>query len=160
VQNWNHYAMWYACGLNKLAHFHSSISQNNIVNFINDFWRSNLSIGRLERGASYVNVWQRLNSFTQLYTVANADADVLWTLSNSALISFGVKPFICRCYFDHCTKLVFFHFTKNTKVVRFNRLQKWTRDEFRSKFDSNQLRDVTCQKLMWHDTASALWQIF
>ena len=30
-------------------------------------------------------------------------------------------------------------------------------DEFRSKFDSNQLRDATCQKVMWHDTASALW---
>jgi len=30
-----------------------------------------------------------------------------------------------------------------------------SRDEFRSKFDSNQLRDATCQKVMWHDTASA-----
>jgi len=36
-------SLWYACGLNKLAHFHSSINQNNIVNFINDFWRSSLN---------------------------------------------------------------------------------------------------------------------
>jgi len=33
------------------------------------------SIGRLERGASHVDVC--LNSFTQLYTIANAGADVL-----------------------------------------------------------------------------------
>ena len=32
------------------------------------------SIGRPERGASHVDVRLRLNSFTQLYTVANADA--------------------------------------------------------------------------------------
>jgi len=50
-----------------------------------------------ERGASHVDIRPRLNSFTQLYTVANAGADVLRTLSNSALISFGVKPFIYRC---------------------------------------------------------------
>ena len=35
------------------------------------------SIGRSERGASHVDVRPRLNSFTQLYTVANAGADVL-----------------------------------------------------------------------------------
>ena len=34
------------------------------------------SIGHPERGA-HVNVRPRLNSFTQLYTVANAGADVL-----------------------------------------------------------------------------------
>jgi len=34
-----------------------------------------------------------------------------------------------------------------------------SRDEFRLKFNS-QLRDATCQKVVWHDTASALWQIF
>ena len=33
-------SLWYACGLNKL--FRSSISQNNIVDFI-DFWRSSLN---------------------------------------------------------------------------------------------------------------------
>ena len=33
----------YTYGLNKLAHFHSSISQNNIVDFIDDFWRSSLN---------------------------------------------------------------------------------------------------------------------
>jgi len=52
--------------LNKLVHFHSSISQNNIVDFINDFWAA--SIGYLERGASHVDVQPRLNSFSQLYT--------------------------------------------------------------------------------------------
>ena len=36
-----------------------------------------VSIGRLERGASQVDVRPRLNSFTQLYTVANAGTDVL-----------------------------------------------------------------------------------
>ena len=35
------------------------------------------SIGRPERNASHVDVRPRLNSFTQLYTVANASADVL-----------------------------------------------------------------------------------
>ena len=34
--NWNHCTMWYTCSLNKLAHFHSSIRQNNIVDFIDD----------------------------------------------------------------------------------------------------------------------------
>jgi len=34
------------------------------------------------------------------------------------------------------------------------------RDEFRLKFDNNKLRDSTCQKVMWYNTASALWQIF
>jgi len=56
--------MWYACGLNKLAHFHSSISQNNIVDFIDDFWGVAASIGRPERGASHVDVQPRLNLFT------------------------------------------------------------------------------------------------
>ena len=55
-----------------------------------------VSIGRLERGASHVDVRSHLNSFIQLYTVANVGADVLWTLSNSTLISFGVKSFIHR----------------------------------------------------------------
>ena len=36
-----------------------------------------VSIGRLERGASHVDVRPHLNSFIQLYTVANAGADVL-----------------------------------------------------------------------------------
>ena len=35
------------------------------------------SIGRPERGASHVDVRPRLNSFTQLYTVANAGTDML-----------------------------------------------------------------------------------
>jgi len=35
------------------------------------------SIERPERGASHVDVRSRLNSFTQLYTVANAGTDVL-----------------------------------------------------------------------------------
>ena len=56
-------------------------------------------------------VWPCLNSFTQLYTIANASADVLWTLSNSALISF-VKSFICRCLM-HGTR--FFLFCKKYK---------------------------------------------
>jgi len=33
--------MWYACGL---AQFYSSISQNNIVDFIDDFWQPQLDI--------------------------------------------------------------------------------------------------------------------
>jgi len=49
-----------------------------------------VEIGHRERGASHVDVRSCLNSFTQLYTVANAGANVL-TLSNSILISFGVK---------------------------------------------------------------------
>ena len=36
-----------------------------------------VSIGRPELDASHVDVRSRLNSFTQLYTVANAGADVL-----------------------------------------------------------------------------------
>ena len=48
--------------------------------------------------------------------------------------------------FDHCTKFIFFHFVKNTKIVRFNSTEM-KRDEFRLKFDSNQLRDA-CQKVM------------
>ena len=36
------------------------------------------SIGRPERGASHVDIRPRLNSFTQLYTAANAGADVLF----------------------------------------------------------------------------------
>ena len=59
-------------------------------------WFLAASIGRPERGASNVDIWPCLNLFTQLYTVANAGADVLWTLSNSALISFDIKLFICR----------------------------------------------------------------
>jgi len=70
--------MWYACGLNKLAHFHSSISQNNTWTLSMIFGVAVL-IGRPERDAPHVNVRSRLNSFTQLYTVANAGADVLWT---------------------------------------------------------------------------------
>ena len=38
---------------------------------------SSIAIGRSERRASHVDVRPRLNSFTQLYTVANAGADVL-----------------------------------------------------------------------------------
>ena len=34
------------------------------------------------------------------------------------------------------------------------------RDEFRSKFDSNQLKDAIYQEVMWRDTTSAFWQIF
>ena len=82
------------------------------------------SIGCPERGASHVDVWPRLNSFTQLYTVANTGADVLWTLSNSVLISFGVKPFICTCLITTRNSWLF-SFCKNAKIVRFNRLQKW-----------------------------------
>jgi len=41
------------------------------------------SIERPEQSASHVDVWPHLNSFTELYTIANADADVLWTLSNN-----------------------------------------------------------------------------
>ena len=41
------------------------------------------SIGYLEWGASHVDVWTRLNSFIQLYTVANAGADVIWMLQLS-----------------------------------------------------------------------------
>ena len=70
------------------------------------------SIGHSERDASHVDVRPRLNSFTQLYTTANANTDVLWTLSNSALISFGVKPFICRCLI---TATRFFPFCKKYK---------------------------------------------
>ena len=69
------------------------------------------SIGRPERDALHVDVRPHLNSFTQLYTVTNAGADVLWTLSNLALISFGIKSFICRClitarnsFFPFCKK--------------------------------------------------------
>ena len=59
-------AMWYApCDLNKFAYFHSSISQNNIVDFIDDFWRSSLNYRRPKWGTSHVDV-PRLNSFTQL----------------------------------------------------------------------------------------------
>jgi len=36
------------------------------------------SVGHPERDASHVDVRPRLNSFTQLYTVANADADVCY----------------------------------------------------------------------------------
>jgi len=61
-------------------------------------WFLVASIGRPERGALHVDIRLHLNSFTQLYTVpANASADVLWTLSNSAF-SFGVKLFICICW--------------------------------------------------------------
>ena len=91
VQNWNHCVMWYACDLNKLVHFHSSIKTIS--------WTLSMisgvaaSIGRPE--VHHVDVWPHLNSFTQLCTVAGANA--LWTLFNSALISFSVKPFICGC---------------------------------------------------------------
>jgi len=77
--------LWYAYGLNKLAHFHSSISQNNIMDFIDDFWKQ--PIGCLERGASHVDVRSCLNSFTQLYTVANG-ADVLWKMYYPTRLSF------------------------------------------------------------------------
>ena len=111
--------VWYACGLNKVfAQFHSSISQNNIADFIVNFsWFFGIAeIGCPER----VDVRPRLSSFTQLYTVANADADVLWTLSNSALISFDI-------WFLSYVDVWSLHkvFAKNTKVVRFNCLQKW-----------------------------------
>jgi len=88
--------------------------------FIDDFCVA-ASIGRPEQGASHVDVRPHLNSFIQLYT-ANVSADVLWTLSNSTLISFGVKPFICTYFHMLVTTFVFFHFAKNTKVVRFNHL--------------------------------------
>ena len=77
--------------LQQLAYFHSSVK---IVDFIDDFWRS---LNWTSRMRCITCGRPRLNSFIQLYTVANAGADVLWTLSNSALISFSIKPFICRC---------------------------------------------------------------
>jgi len=68
------------------------------------------------------------------------------SLSNS-LISFGLNLWYVDVW---CMKLVFFRFFPK-KVVRFNHLQKWNlANEFRSKFDSNQLRDAICQKVMWH----------
>ena len=45
------------------------------------------SIGRLERDASHVDVRPCLNSFTQLYTVVNIGADVLWTLTRLWFLS-------------------------------------------------------------------------
>jgi len=53
--------------------------------------------------------------------------------------------------FDYCTKFGFFHFAKNINVIRFNRFYRnetEMNDEFRSKFNSNQLRDAICQKIM------------
>ena len=37
VQNWKHCTLRYVCGLNYFAHFHSSITQNHIVDFVNHF---------------------------------------------------------------------------------------------------------------------------
>ena len=59
------------------------------------------SIGRLERGASHVRSFKFIHPIVyscKLYTGVDAIQHVLWTLSNSALISFGVKLFICRCF--------------------------------------------------------------
>ena len=55
------------------------------------------SIGRLERSASHVDVRPRLNSFTQLYTVANAGADVLRACCwKSFCKQYEKKPFKIR----------------------------------------------------------------
>jgi len=67
--------MWYACDLNSSSHILTRRSvKNNIVDFVDDFWRS--SFNWTERGASHADVQLRLNSFIQLYTVANAGANV------------------------------------------------------------------------------------
>ena len=52
------------------AHALSLVEQSNISGVA-------VSIGCPERGTSHVDVRSRLNSFTQLYTVANAGANVL-----------------------------------------------------------------------------------
>ena len=98
-----------------------------------------ISIGCPKRSASHVDVRPRLNSFTQLYTVANAVhyPTRLWFLSALNL---------SYVWLLHETRF----FAKNTKFVRFNHLQKWNH-AMNSKFYSNQLRDATCQKVMWRD---------
>jgi len=78
------------------------------------------SIERPEHGASYVDVRPRLNLFTQLYS-RNALMQMCYEHYPLGFDFFRRYTFYM---FDHCTKLVFFHFTNNTKVVRFNRLQK------------------------------------
>ena len=143
-------AMWSLC-LNKLALSLRSVKTISTLLMISGMPQLKF------RTRCITCVRSRLNSFTQLYTVANADANMLRTLSNSALISFGVQP-LCRYLI---TKLVFFHFAKNTKVVRFNRVYRNEIREMNSAQNlSNQLRDITCQKVMWHDSANAFLQIF
>jgi len=96
--------MWYACSLNKLAHFHSSIKISMISGVAT-------SIEHPERDASHVDVLPRLNSFTQLYTVTNADADVcyehpirLWFLSALNLSYVDVWSLHETRFFPFCKK--------------------------------------------------------
>ena len=51
--------LWYALGLYYFAHFDSSITQNDIVDFVNHFGGSHF-IGRPERCSSFVDVRLRL----------------------------------------------------------------------------------------------------
>jgi len=67
-----------------------------------------ISIERPERGASHVEIHSP--NCIQLQTLVQ----MLWT-SNSALISVGVKPFICRSYVWLLHKTHFFPFCKKYK---------------------------------------------
>ena len=96
VQNWNH------CDMPMISTSSHTFTRRSVKTIS---WTLSMisgeadSIGRPERGTSHVDVRPRLNLFTQLYSRKRwcRCAMNLWTLSNSALISFGVKLFTCRC---------------------------------------------------------------
>ena len=102
------------------------ISQNNIVDFIDDFWRSSFNWTSWTR--CIICGCTTTFKFTQLYTVTNAGTDVLWTLSNSALICFGVKPFIYRYLIT--TRNSFFSILQKIQrlfalIVYRNKIMRW-----------------------------------
>ena len=88
-KNWNHCAMWYVCGLNKRSCTFTCRSVKTIswIFFIDDFWRS--SLNWTSRTRCITCGCTTTFKFIHPITVVNAGADVLWTLSNSVLISFG-----------------------------------------------------------------------
>jgi len=96
VQNWNH------CDMPMISTSSHTFTRRSVKTIS---WTLSMisgeadSIGRPEWGTSHVDVRPRLNLFTQLYSRKCwcRCAMNLWTLSNSALISFGVKLFTCRC---------------------------------------------------------------
>jgi len=99
-------------------------SVKTISDFIDDFWRSNLNWTSRTRCITYgcTTTFKFIHSIVY-NCIANTGADVLWTLFNSVLISFGVKPFI-----GVWSRNSFF-FAKNTKVVRLivyrNKITRW-----------------------------------
>ena len=96
VQNCKHRILRYACGLNYFAHFDSSITQCHIVDFVNHF------------GGSHFHWTSRTmfifcrctTTFKLIYLIVNSckhRSRCAMNFIQSALISFGVKPFKYKC---------------------------------------------------------------